>query len=249
MPTNVIYKPKGKALEYGELALNLYEGCGFGCKYCYCNDMRFLNFWEKSQNPKPKKDIIKRLELELERRTIKKRVFLSFTSDPFQIVEWNYGVTGSALEILNEAKVPFNVLTKGSYDLMELHRNTNVFNVGDSQVGFTLTSFGDLQKKWEPRAPCTEDRISALRELTSEGIYTWVSIEPLLDVEQACEIIKQTCFVDHIWVGKCNHGHNVPEPTADDLAKIMKTAVGLGVPLKFKSDTQQILDAGRPFAV
>ena len=30
-----IYKPKGKAAEYGEYALNIYTGCPHGCYYCY----------------------------------------------------------------------------------------------------------------------------------------------------------------------------------------------------------------------
>ena len=29
-----IYEPKGKAKEYADLALNIYEGCSHGCKYC-----------------------------------------------------------------------------------------------------------------------------------------------------------------------------------------------------------------------
>ena len=31
-----IYEPKGKALEYAPLALNLYDACPHGCTYCYC---------------------------------------------------------------------------------------------------------------------------------------------------------------------------------------------------------------------
>ncbi len=30
-----IYAPKGRALEYGELALNIYTGCPHRCSYCY----------------------------------------------------------------------------------------------------------------------------------------------------------------------------------------------------------------------
>ena len=31
----VVYQPKGRALEYSELACNLYMGCTHGCKYCF----------------------------------------------------------------------------------------------------------------------------------------------------------------------------------------------------------------------
>ena len=30
-----IYKPSGAALEYGDLALNIYTGCNHGCYYCF----------------------------------------------------------------------------------------------------------------------------------------------------------------------------------------------------------------------
>lgn len=31
----VTYTPKGRAAEYSEYALNIYNGCNFGCKYCF----------------------------------------------------------------------------------------------------------------------------------------------------------------------------------------------------------------------
>jgi DNA repair photolyase len=31
----VIYEPSGRAKEYGDLALNIYTGCSFGCTYCF----------------------------------------------------------------------------------------------------------------------------------------------------------------------------------------------------------------------
>lgn len=34
MVNNPIYEPKGKAKEYGDLALNIYTGCSHGCFYC-----------------------------------------------------------------------------------------------------------------------------------------------------------------------------------------------------------------------
>lgn len=32
---SVIYEPKGMALEYAELAANLYRGCSHACRFCY----------------------------------------------------------------------------------------------------------------------------------------------------------------------------------------------------------------------
>ena len=32
---DVVYKPRGRAREYSELACNLYRGCTHGCRYCY----------------------------------------------------------------------------------------------------------------------------------------------------------------------------------------------------------------------
>jgi DNA repair photolyase len=89
MPTRVIYKPKGSAKEYANLALNLYKGCYHGCKYCYvpgvCKITRdnFINHVE------PKKNIIERLSKDLrliiEKKEFKKQpILMSFTCDPYQ---------------------------------------------------------------------------------------------------------------------------------------------------------------------
>jgi DNA repair photolyase len=35
MKLKTIYKPRGRAKEYSEYALTIYNGCDFGCKYCF----------------------------------------------------------------------------------------------------------------------------------------------------------------------------------------------------------------------
>ena len=47
MAKSLIYKPKGKSLEYaGEdaYALNIYKKCDYGCTYCY-NQRKDENFF------------------------------------------------------------------------------------------------------------------------------------------------------------------------------------------------------------
>ena len=55
----VIYEPKGAAKEYSHLAINLYHGCRFACKYCYAPAIARKNLADWSANPYPKKDILK----------------------------------------------------------------------------------------------------------------------------------------------------------------------------------------------
>ena len=35
MNLKLIYVPKGRAREYSEYALDIYEGCNLACKYCF----------------------------------------------------------------------------------------------------------------------------------------------------------------------------------------------------------------------
>lgn len=49
----IIYEPKGIAKEYSELAINLYIGCEYRCKYCYAPKQD----WEKFT-----KEVIAKLE-------------------------------------------------------------------------------------------------------------------------------------------------------------------------------------------
>ena len=58
-----IYEPKGKAREYSPLALNLYDGCDHGCKYCYVPKIkqRFKPAYDH-ESVRPRSNIIENLK-------------------------------------------------------------------------------------------------------------------------------------------------------------------------------------------
>ncbi|MDQ1279366.1 MAG: hypothetical protein QG670_628, partial [Thermoproteota archaeon] len=68
-----IYEPKGRAREYGALALNVYSNCDFGCLYCYCRGMGY----DQTKTPHCRLDF-KLLEADLE-QVKGQTVFLCFT--------------------------------------------------------------------------------------------------------------------------------------------------------------------------
>ena len=61
-------------------------------------------------------------------------------------------------------------------------------NIHKIAIGFTLTGFDEL----EPNADLTESRIDAMRIIHSLGLRTFASIEPLLDLSTAEDIINCT---------------------------------------------------------
>jgi len=60
--------------------------------------------------------------------------------------------------------------------------------------------------EWERDAALPNDRMQTLETFHSQGIYTWVSLEPVYDTEMTMEIIRQTHrFVDLYKVGRINY--------------------------------------------
>ena len=84
----VIYEPKGAAAEYSHLAINLYHGCQFACKYCYAPAIAYKKLSDWAANPYPKKDILKRIEKDAKKIAGDPRtILLCYTSDPYQNAE------------------------------------------------------------------------------------------------------------------------------------------------------------------
>ena len=205
----VIYEPKNAAKEYADLALNMYIGCQHGCIYCYAPRSTFKKKEEFINNAKIKDNIIERLEKNLKllsKKKVKKLpVLMSFSCDPYQPIEKAEKVTRVAIQMLNEHKFPVRILTKGGklaqrdFDLLVKNKR--------KEFGVSLTLTNKKQQiEWEPRAATYKQRVANLKKAKKLGIKTWVSLEPILDLEQTLNIIDSTHdFVDRYGVSKLNY--------------------------------------------
>ncbi len=206
--TEIIYKPKGKAREYSSLALNIYKGCTHGCQYCYVTDHSHTDSEKYYSNANPKKQVLKKLERDAKKLSGIKDVpdiLLSFMGDVYQPEEMKLGLTRESIKILKQNNLPFTILTKGGtrakrdFNLLE---NYDKASFG-STIVFTTQEDADY---WEPGASKLDDRVMALQEAHNRGIRTWVSLEPVIDPDQALELIQDIYpYVDHWKVGKLNH--------------------------------------------
>lgn len=207
----VIYEPKGRALEYAPLALNLYKGCGHGCVYCYAPKASYnVNDFH---NPIPRPNIIQRLAKDAPQAAANAPigdVLLCFTCDPYQPIDTEYQLTRQAIKILHENNLSVTILTKGG---KRAERDFDLLTPSESDsFAVTLTFLSEQPSlKWEPRAAIPEERIASLKRAHNLGIKTWVSLEPVIDPDETIEIIKQThAFVDLYKVGKMNY-HSIEE--------------------------------------
>jgi DNA repair photolyase len=208
---SIIYEPIGKAKEYSELAVNLYTGCLHGCKYCYCPSILRKSLCEWSANPQPRKDILRLLEKDAEKHFKEERqVLFSFMADPYQSPE-AAKLTRQALLICEKNKFKnVSILTKGGTmaipDFDILQRNNWKF-------GQTII-FKDEQFRqvWEPGASSIMERYYAVQKANLEGIFTWISIEPVINTFQALTVIYDLINIIDFWkVGKLNHNKTIED--------------------------------------
>jgi DNA repair photolyase len=199
-----IYKPKGRALEYAEWAVNIYSGCGPGiCSYCFAPRVLHKTISEFSR-PQAREGFLEALEAQAAKfDSGGKRILLSFVCDPYQPLDFKLKLTRSTIEILHQYGHAVQVLTKGGLYAL---RDLDLFGKADA-FATTLTLLDDfISVEWEPWADIPEARIHAIRKFHQAGIETWVSLEPVLDPAVSLEIIRRTSdIVDLFKVGKWNY--------------------------------------------
>jgi hypothetical protein len=200
-----IYGPKGEAGEYAPLAANPYRGCGHECRYCYVPLVLKMKRQEFDAGAVPRPEFMRHLTKEARKYQaagITEQVMLSFTSDPYHPGDTT--LTRQTLEVLQQHGLGVCTLTKGGSRSL---RDLDLFRPGRDAFASTLTSLDDaFSQKWEASAALPGDRIFALRKFHERGIFTWVSLEPTLDVESSLAIVREThSFINLYKVGRVNY--------------------------------------------
>lgn len=210
---NIIYTPKGLAREYAPLAANLYTSCPHGCTYCYCP--RILKMAEPkmffSDKPKIRRNLLGGIENDC-KKLVKhgitdQPIQLSFIGDP---LGYGHELPISVIKILKKYELPFTILTKA-----ELPTVREVLKVME---GYPKCSFGVScvflnEKKaleYEPFAELPDNRYYGMLEAHLRGIKTWVSVEPVIEPNEALLCIGRLLTItDLFWIGKINHQKNM----------------------------------------
>jgi len=242
----IIYAPKGQAGEYAPLACNPYRGCGHGCAYCYVPRVTKQDRKEFDAGAVPRADFIERLTADCRKYQqlgVTEQVMLSFTTDPYH--PGDNHLTRTTLEYLRGAGLGFCTLTKGGDRALQ---DLYAFRPDRDAFASTLTSLdARFSEKWERNAALPWNRIETLRKFHERGIFTWVSLEPTLDLESSLSIVDATHgFVDLYKVGRANY---VPSITnvldwRDYTLRMIDKLQALGKAHYIKKDLQPFLPPG-----
>jgi DNA repair photolyase len=200
-----IYAPKGQAGEYSPLAANPYRGCGHKCAYCYVPNVLRMPRPEFDAGAVARPDYLRHLEREAGRYQaagVTAQVMLSFTTDPYHPGDTT--LTRQTLEVLRAHGLGFCTLTKGGARAL---RDLDLFRPTRDAFASTLTSLDPkFSRKWERGAALPADRLDTLARFHAAGVFTWVSLEPVLDTAATLQLIRETHrFVDLYKVGRVNY--------------------------------------------
>jgi DNA repair photolyase len=245
---NYIYAPKGQAGEYAPLAANPYRGCGHKCKYCYVPLVTKQDRAEFNAGAVIRENYLDRLRkdaVKYQAAGIAEQVMVSFTSDPYHPGPDETNITRECFELMQEHGLAVCALTKGGTRALQ---DIDIFRPDRDAFASTLTSLDDqFSLKWESGAALPADRIAALRAFHDRGIFTWVSLEPTLDVESSLAVVKATHgFVDLFKVGRANYLKEITRTTdwRDYTLRMIDLLNQVGAKHYIKKDIQPYLPVG-----
>ena len=159
--------------------MNLYRGCQHACIYC---DTRSECYGINDiSNISVKSNALELLTKELRaKRKARATIGTGSMNDPYMPLEKEQEMTRRALQIIALEKFPVHIITKSNLVARDSDLLQEIAKIY-AAVSFTITTYDDkIAQTIEPCAPKSSDRFKAMERLSSIGIYTGVTLMPIL---------------------------------------------------------------------
>lgn len=197
-----LYKPKGRAAEYGDFAINIYTGCPHRCFYCYAPNVLRRDRENFHSYVVPRPGIVDAVKRQLEKEKITGQlIHLCFTCDPYPR-GYDSSATREIIKLIKASGNHVQILTKNADTI---RRDFDLFDEND-MIGVSVSCQNINFPKWEPNASLPTDRIFMLSDV--KGCCkskTWVSFEPVLDPSIVYWFIRYGQYIDKFKIGKLNY--------------------------------------------
>lgn len=188
-------------LPASDYVINPYIGCPHACKYCYASFMkRFTGHAEKWGDFIDIKECNKPINI---KKLHGKSVFISSVTDCYNPFEETYKITRNILEQLVDADCQITISTKSSLILRDLDLLKCFSHL---KVAFSINTLDESFRKDMDNASTIQERLTAMKTLYSNGIYTVLFLSPIFPyITNYREIIDSTQnFVREYWFENLN---------------------------------------------
>ena len=208
LQTEVIFEDARSAISsndspdiFFDYGLNPYRGCEHGCVYCYARPTHsYLNLspgLDFETKIIAKRNIVEVLRTDLaKRRYVPKLLNIGSATDCYQPVERELRLTRGVIEVLQQVRHPFSLVTKSSGVERDLDLLAPMAADRLAAVYVTITTLdAELARKLEPRAAAPHRRLRTIRALADAGVPVGVSVAPHIpfvndDMEQVLQAAR-----------------------------------------------------------
>ncbi len=183
---------------YFDYSVNPYRGCEHGCVYCYARPTHsYLNLspgLDFETKLIAKRNIVEVLRADLGKKSYVPRLLnIGSATDCYQPIERELRLTRGLIELMQEVRHPFSLVTKSSGVERDLDLLAPMAIDKLVAVYITITTLdGEVARKLEPRAAAPHRRLRTIRTLAEQGVPVGVSLAPHIpfvtdDMEQVLE--------------------------------------------------------------
>jgi len=181
-----------------DYSLNPYRGCEHGCIYCYARPTHsYLNLspgLDFETKIIAKRNIAEMLRVDLGKRSyVPKLLNIGSGTDCYQPIERELRLTRAVIEVLQQARHPFSLVTKSSGVERDLDLIAPMAVDRLAAIYVTITTLdAELARTLEPRAAAPHRRLRTIRTLAEAGVPVGVSVAPQIpfvndDMEKVLE--------------------------------------------------------------
>lgn len=153
-------------------------GCQHNCSYYYAKSLlEFRGLWNPCEPRIADIEKIRKAIRKLPKDT--KAVRLGGMTDPFQPLEQDVGMTLQTIFLLNEAKIPYLIVTKSALIADPVYIKHMDRNLAHIQISVTCTD-DNLAQTYENASPPSK-RLEALHILQNRGFDVQLRLSPYLE--------------------------------------------------------------------
>lgn len=177
-----------------EQSVNPYRGCEHGCIYCFARPSHA--YWDLSPGLDfetkifYKPDGPRLLEAALKKTGYHCRpIVLGTNTDPYQPIDRELYLTRQLMQVLQQYRHPFSLITKGSHVLRDLDILEEMAQDNLCSVMVSMTTLDKhLKRRLEPRAASPESRLNTIKALSETGVPVGVLVAPIIPAINDAEL-------------------------------------------------------------